>query len=156
MSIVIESGVIMKKEYTKLDIIKADIAAVLMQYENKGYRLEGNFFGNNEFYIFVVNSLDEFSIRIRKPFGRYIIYGNLQSAEIELEIIGDKTKFKPLMDMLGIGLNELQQKGDVSRFVLSENCDTDMISMLIGCITLKVINRDLNNLLEDIAKEMEY
>lgn len=50
MSIVIESGVIMKKEYTKLDIIKADIAAVLMQYENKGYRLEGDFFSGDEFF----------------------------------------------------------------------------------------------------------
>ena len=145
-----------EKEYTKLDIIKADIAAVLMQYENKGYHLGGDFYRGGEFRCFFIGGVNELLIRVSLPFERYIMYGGLENAEIKLEIIGNETEFKPLMDMLGIGLNELQKKGDVSRLVLSENCDKDMISMLIGCITLKVVNRELNILLEDIAKEMEY
>ncbi|CAI3295123.1 hypothetical protein CIRMBP1257_00506 [Enterococcus cecorum] len=90
------------------------------------------------------------------PFGRYITYSNLENVEIELEISGDETEFKPLMDMIGIGLSELEQGEEISSFTLIGDCDKDMASMLIGCITLKVINRELNNLLEDIAKEMEY
>lgn len=146
----------MKKEYTKLDIIKADIAAVLMQYENKGYRLEGDFFSGDEFFVYLTKDFDEFLITVKVPFGRYITYSNLENVEIELEISGDETEFKPLMDMIGIGLSELEQGEEISSFTLIGDCDKDMASMLIGCITLKVINRELNNLLEDIAKEMEY
>lgn len=57
--------------------------------------------------------------------------------------------------MLGIDLNELKLGEEIS-FVFSREHDKEMVAMLIGCITLKVINRELNNLLEDIAKEMEY
>lgn len=145
-----------EKEYTKLDIIKADVAAVLMQYENKGYRLEGDFFNGDEFYVFIAKDFEEFLIRVKVPFGRYITYSNLENVEIELEISGDETEFKPLMDMIGIGLSELEQGEEISSFTLIGDCDKDMASMLIGCITLKVVNRELNNLLEDIAKEMEY
>lgn len=155
MSIVIESGVIMKKEYTKLDIIKADIAAVLMQYENKGYRLEGDFYRGDEFFCFLIGCFNELSIRVSLPFERYIMYGGLENAEIKLEIIGNETEFKPLLDMLGIDLSELKLGEEIS-FVFSREHDKEMVAMLIGCITLKVINRELNNLLEDIAKGVDY
>lgn len=97
MSIVIESGVIMKKEYTKLDIIKADIAAVLMQYENKGYRLEGDFFSGDEFFVYLTKDFDEFLITVKVPFERYGMYRNLvlKNTEIEMEISGDLAEFKP-------------------------------------------------------------
>lgn len=152
----IESGVMMKKEYTKLDIIKADIAAVLMQYENKGYRLEGDFFNGDEFFV-SLTSFDEFLIRVKVPFKRYGMYRDLilKNTEIEMEISGDLAEFKPLLDMLGIDLSELKYGEEIS-FVFSREHDKEMVAMLIGCITLKVINRELNNLLEDIAKEMEY
>lgn len=150
----IESGVIMKKEYTKLDIIKADIAAVLMQYENKGYRLEGDFFNGDEFSV-SLTSFDELLIRVKVPFKRYGVYRDLKNTEIEMEISGDLAEFKPLLDMLGIDLSELKYGEEIS-FVFSREHDKEMVAMLIGCITLKVINRELNNLLEDIAKEMEY
>lgn len=151
----IESGVMMKKEYTKLDIIKADIAAVLMQYENKGYRLEGDFYRGGEFFCFLIGGFNELSIRVSLPFERYIMYGGLENAEIKLEIIGNETEFKPLLDMLGIDLSELKYGKEIS-FVFSREHDKEMVAMLIGCITLKVINRELNNLLEDIAKGVDY
>lgn len=150
----IESGVIMKKEYTKLDIIKADIAAVLMQYENKGYRLEGDFFNGDEFFV-SLTSFDEFLIRVKVPFKRYGVYRDLKNTEIEMEISGDLAEFKPLLDMLGIDLSELKYGEEIS-FVFSREHDKEMVAMLIGCITLKVINRELNNLLEDIAKGVDY
>lgn len=151
----IESGVMMKKEYTKLDIIKADIAALLMQYENKGYQLGGDFYRGGEFRCFFIGSFNELLIRVSLPFERYIMYGGLENAEIKLEIIGNESEFKPLTDMLCVNLSKLEQRGRFSSCVLNGNCWEDMLYMLIGCITLKVINRELNNLLEDIAKEME-
>ena len=152
--IVIESGVGMKKEYTKLDIIKSDIAAVLMQYENKGYRLEGDFFNGDEFYVSLTNFY-EFLLRVKVPFKRYGLYADLKNTEIEMEISGDLAEFKPLLDMLGIDLSELKLGEEIS-FVFSREHDKEIVATLIGCITLKVINRELNHLLEDIAKEMEY
>lgn len=155
MSIVIESGAMMKKEYTKLDIIKADIAAVLMQYENKGYRLEGDFFSGDEFFVYLTKDFDEFLITVKVPFKRYGVYSDLKNTEIEMEISGDLAEFKPLLDMLGIVLSELKLGEEIS-FVFSREHDKEMVAMLIGCITLKVINRELNNLLEDIAKRVDY
>ena len=146
-----------EKEYTKLDIIKADIAAVLMQYENKGYRLEGDFFSGDEFFVSLTKDFDEFLIRVKVPFKRYGMYRDLdlKNTEIEMEISGDLAEFKPLLDMLGIDLSELKLGEEIS-FVFSREHDKEMVAMLIGCITLKVINRHLNSLLEDVSKGVDY
>ena len=103
----------------------------------------------------LTKDFDEFLIRVKVPFKRYGVYSDLKNTEIEMEISGDLAEFKPLLDMLGIDLSELKLGEEIS-FVFSREHDKEMVAMLIGCITLKVINRHLNSLLEDVSKGVEY